>query len=421
MTSGLDGYREIVGFDEIEELQALAEHVGDRVLQNISSTAAGSTVSGILTRILPLLQELGVRTRWDLMPDDPQFFLVTRAIHDALHGRPHAITKEMLEIFEAHTARTASMLDLSGDLVFVHDPQPVGLIRNRTAPQTWMWRCHLDLSAPDAFIWSYLKPYIELYDGSVFSMPDFAQQLSIPQYMIAPSIDPLSDRNRELAPDVVESTLNRHGIDPQRPILTQISRFDRLRDPLGVIASYRLVKKRVNIQLVLAGSGADDPETQEVLREVEEYAANDPDCHVIALPPSSDLIVNALVRGSTVVLQKSVREGFGLTVSEALWKRKPVVGGAVGGIKLQIVDGATGFLVHSPEGAANRVIQLLADKELRQAMSDKGHKLVKENFLVTRHVKDYLLLMLAAAHPGEDITYLSEPAPASQSEAGKQG
>jgi trehalose synthase len=422
MTSSLDRYREIVGFDVIEELQALAEHVGGRVLQNISSSAAGSTVSGILRRILPLLQELGVRTRWDLMPADPQFFMVTRAIHDALHGRPRQITKEMLEIFEAHTARAASMIDLSGDFVLVHDPQPVGLIRSRSDSQTWMWRCHLDLSSPDPDIWAYLKPYIDSYNCSIFSMPDFAPQLSIPQYMIIPSIDPLSDRNRELSPEFVESILAQHGIDPERPVVTQISRFDRLRDPLGVIATYRLVKKRFNIQLVLAGAGpVDDPETEEVLREVQEYAANDPDCHVIALPSSSDLIVNALVRGSDVVLQKSIREGFGLAVSEALWKRKPVVGGAVGGIKAQIVDGATGFLVHSPEGAANRVIQLLADHTLCQTMGEKGFNLVKENFLVTRHVKDYLLLMLAAAHPDEDTIYLSEPnlAMISESNSGK--
>jgi trehalose synthase len=410
MTSSLDAYRELVGFDVIEELQTLAEHVGDRVLQNISSPAAGRTVSGILTRILPLLQELGVHTRWDLMPGDPQFFVVTRAIHDALHGNPRQITQEMFDIFEAHTAKAASTLDLSGDAILVHDPQPLGLIRGRRPSQTWMWRCHLDLSYPDPYIWSYLKPLIESYDCSIFSMPDFAPQLSIPQYMIAPSIDPLSDRNKELPADFIESVLVQHRIDPQRPVLTQISRFDHLRDPLGVIATYRLVKKRFNIQLVLAGAGPmDDPETQEVLREVQEYAANDPDCHVIALPPSSDLVVNALVRASTVVLQKSIREGFGLTVSEALWKRKPVVGGAVGGIKAQIVDGANGFLVHSPEGAANRVIQLLADSNLRRAMGEKGYNLVKENFLITRHVKDYLLLMLAAGHEDEDTIYLGQP------------
>jgi trehalose synthase len=176
-----------------------------------------------------------------------------------------------------------------------------------------------------------------------------------------------------------------------------------------VIATYRLVKKRFNVQLVLAGAGPmDDPETQELLREVQEYAANDPDCHVIALPRGSDLVVNALIRASTVVLQKSIREGFGLAVSEALWKRKPVVGGAVGGIKAQIVDGANGFLVHSVEGAANRVIQLLADPSLRRIMGEKGYSLVKENFLITRHVKDYLLLMLAAGHGDEDTIYLGD-------------
>jgi len=202
--------------------------------------------------------------------------------------------------------------------------------------------------------------------------------------------------------------LEKYGIDPGRPILTQVSRFDRFKDPLGVIAAYRLVKKRYRCQLVLAGGGADDdPEGEAVLREVQEAAAGDPDIHVLLLPPFSDLEINALVRASTVVLQKSIREGFGLTVSEALWKKKPVIGGAVGGIKLQIVDGVTGFLVHSSEGAANRLAQLLSDRRLRERLAENGHQHVRQNFLVTRHVKDYLLTMLALEHPRESVVYLS--------------
>jgi trehalose synthase len=239
-------------------------------------------------------------------------------------------------------------------------------------------------------------------------MPDFAQQLPIPQFRVAPSIDPLSDKNKPLSRADIDKVLEKYGIDRRRPLLTQISRFDRLKDPLGVIAAYRLVKKRRNCQLVLAGGGAtDDPEGEQVLREVQEAAAGDPDIHVLLLPPFSDLEINALVRASTIVLQKSIREGFGLTVAEALWKKKPVIGGAVGGIKLQIINGVTGFLVHSPEGAANRIGELLSNGRLRDRMGENGFQHVRQNFLVTRQVKDYLLTMLALDHPDDSVVYLN--------------
>jgi trehalose synthase len=239
-------------------------------------------------------------------------------------------------------------------------------------------------------------------------MPEFAQQLPIAQYDVPPSIDPLSDKNRPLAQEDIVRVFEKYRIDPARPLLTQISRFDRLKDPLGVIAAYRMVKKRHDCHLLLAGGGAtDDPEGAEVLKEVQEAAASDPDIHVLLLPPFSDLEINALVRGSTVVIQKSLREGFGLTVSEALWKKKPVVAGAVGGIKIQVIDGVTGFLVHSIEGAATQIAQLLRDRRLRERMGENGYEHVKQNFLLTRHVKEYMLTMLAMEHPGESVVHLN--------------
>lgn len=266
------------------------------------------------------------------------------------------------------------------------------------------------MSSPQPRVWEFLRPLVERYDAAIFSMPGFAQKLPVTQFMVAPSIDPLSAKNRELEPQQVSAVLEKHHIDPDRPVLTQISRFDWLKDPLGVIAAYRMVKRRHDCQLVLAGGGAsDDPEGEQVLREVQEAAAGDPDIHVLLLPPFSDLEINALVRGSTVVLQKSIKEGFGLTVSEALWKKKPVIGGAVGGIRLQVIHGVTGFLVHSPEGAAMRAAQLLADDGLRRRMGENGYLHVKQNFLLTRHVKDYVLVMLALEHPGEDIVSLDAP------------
>jgi trehalose synthase len=358
--------------------------------------------------MVPLLRELGVKTTWDVIKGDESFFDVTKAFHNALHGRPETITEEMLDCYRETTAANLRQMDLAGDVIWVHDPQPAGLIaRKGEAGRKWVWRCHIDVSTPDARAWNFLRPYVDQYDASIFSMPDFAQRMSVPQFMVAPSIDPLSDKNRELEPACVTRVLEKYGLDPDRPILTQISRFDRLKDPLGVIAAYKLVRKRHDCQLVLAGGGApDDPEGSEVLREVQESAGSDPDIHVLLLPPYSDLEINALVRGSTVVLQKSIKEGFGLTVSEALWKGKPVIGGAVGGIKLQIINGVTGFLVHSPEGAAQRAAQLLGDAALRERIGENGRQHVKQNFLLTRHVKDYMLVMLALDHSGEDVVHL---------------
>jgi trehalose synthase len=315
----------------------------------------------------------------------------------------------MLDVFRDTTEMKVREVNISGDVIVIHDPQPAGLIgRKREIGRSWVWRCHIDVSAPQPDVWNFLRPWIEQYDAAVFSMPDFAQQLPIPQFRIAPSIDPLSDKNKPLDNSIVLRTLEKYHVDPGRPILTQISRFDRLKDPLGVIAAYRMLKRAHKCQLVLAGGGAsDDPEGEAVLNEVREAAAGDPDIHVLLLPPSSDLEINALVRGSSVVIQKSIREGFGLTVSEALWKKKPVIGGAVGGIKLQVIDGVTGFLVHSPEGAATRIAQLLGDSKLRERMGENGYQHVRQNFLMTRQVKDALLTILALEHPRESIVYLT--------------
>ncbi|MGA2720933.1 MAG: glycosyltransferase [Bryobacteraceae bacterium] len=409
MPNQLQDYQEVAGPGVIEELRVLAGRVAGRSMQHINSTAVGGGVAEILTRLVPLLKELGLEASWDVIKGDQAFFGVTKAFHNALHGKPEAMTAGMFEIFRANTEMNLRDVNFTGDVIFVHDPQPAGLIlRKKEIGRHWVWRCHIDVSAPQPDVWEFLRPYIEQYDAAIFSMPDFAQRLPIPQFRVAPSIDPLSDKNKPLDRSYVDSVLDKYHIDPGRPVLTQISRFDRFKDPLGVIAAYRLAKKRHKCQLVLAGGGApDDPEGEEVLREVREAAADDPDIHVLLLPPFSDLEINALVRGSTVVLQKSVREGFGLTVSEALWKKKPVIGGAVGGIKLQVIDGVTGFLVHSPEGAGNRIVQLLADRRLREKLGENGHQHVKQNFLLTRHVTDYLLTMLALDHPRESVVNLA--------------
>jgi trehalose synthase len=405
----LQDYQEVVGPAVIEELRLLADRVRGRRMQHINSTPVGGGVAEILTRMIPLLGELGVEASWDVIKGNQEFFNVTKAFHNALHGKQEEITRQMLEVFRETTELNLREVSPAADVIVVHDPQPAGLIeRKREIGKSWIWRCHIDVSAPQAEAWNFLRPWIAQYDAAVFSMPDFAQQLPIPQFRIAPSIDPLSEKNRPLDKNFVRRILEKYRIDPDKPILTQISRFDRLKDPLGVIAAYRMVKKAHKCQLVLAGGGAsDDPEGEAVLNEVQEAAAGDPDIHVLLLPPCSDLEINALVRGSSVVIQKSIREGFGLTVSEALWKRKPVVGGAVGGIKLQVIDGVTGFLVHSPEGAATRITQLLRDRRLCERMGENGYQHVKQNFLMTRQVKDGLVAILALEHPRESVVYLT--------------
>lgn len=404
----LADYETVVGADVVDELRVLAAHLRGRRLKNINSTAVGGGVAEILTRMVPLLRELEVDASWDVMKGDESFFAVTKAFHNALHGKREKITDKMLDCYRMTMATNLRQMDFDSDVLLIHDPQPVGLIaRKKEIGRRWVWRCHLDVSSPDARVWGLLAPYVDQYDASIYSMAEFAQKLQIPQFMVAPSIDPLSDKNRELEPTFIEGVLEKYRLDPERPILTQISRFDRLKDPLGVIAAYKMVRRRLDCQLVLAGGGAsDDPEGVEVLHEALEAAGSDPDVHVLLLPPFADLEINALVRGSTIVFQKSIKEGFGLTVAEALWKRKPVIGGAVGGIKLQVINGVTGYLVHSPEGGAQQAIQLLSDPALRERMGENGYQHMKQNFLITRHVKDYMLVMLALDHPNEDVVRL---------------
>jgi trehalose synthase len=409
MSIHLQDYQEVAGPGVIEELRVLADKVSGRKMQHINSTPVGGGVAEILTRLVPLLRELGLEATWDVIKGDQSFFGVTKAFHNALHGKVEEINEDMFEIFRANQEMNLRDINFTGDVIFVHDPQPAGLIaRKKEIGRHWVWRCHIDVSSPQPAVWDFLRPYVEQYDAAIFSMPDFAQRMPVVQFRVAPSIDPLSDKNKPLDRKYVDSVVEKYKIDPGRPVLTQVSRFDRFKDPLGVIAAYRMVRNRYDCQLVLAGGGApDDPEGEEVLREVQERAADDPDIHVLLLPPFSDLEINALVRASTVVMQKSVREGFGLTVSEALWKKKPVIGGAVGGIKLQVIDGVTGFLVHSAEGCANRIAQLLGDRKLRERLGENGYLHVKQNFLLTRHVKDYVLTMLALEHPGESVVHLA--------------
>jgi trehalose synthase len=405
--SRINDYAPIVGDSIIEELRLLAERLEGRSVQNINSTSVGGGVAEILLRMLPLLQDLGVRARWDVIRGNERFFLITKKMHNALHGVPEEFQAQDWDFFLEVNRHNLDVLADEADIVFIHDPQPIALVEDKPRKKRfWIWRCHIDFTAPRPEVWSFLKKYIESYDAAVFSAPAFSRPLAIPQVLVSPSIDPLSEKNRELGAEEIEAVCARFGLDRTRPIVTQISRFDYLKDPVGVIRAYRLAKDHIDCQLVLAGGGAtDDPEGAKVLDDVREAAANDPDIFVLLLPPASDLEINALQRASSVVLQKSLREGFGLTVSEALWKAKPVIASAVGGIPLQIAHKHSGILTHSVEGTAYWIKQLLNAPEYAQSLGKNGREHVRNNFLITRHIRDYLLLFLSLSKK-KDIVFL---------------
>jgi trehalose synthase len=401
-------YEPIVGKDVISELQLYASKLAGVSIQHINSTAVGGGVAEILMRMIPLLKDLGVNAFWDVIRGGEKFFEVTKKIHNALHGQKVEFSQEEIDLFIQTNEMNARDMNLHGEIMFIHDPQPIGLIsRRKELGRKWIWRCHIDFSHPDPMTWNFLKTYIDQYDASVFSAPVFARELKIPQVLIAPSIDPLSDKNKDLNQETIDSVLERFKINKDRPIVTQISRFDYLKDPKGVIQVFRKVRKYIDCQLVLAGGGAtDDPEGAKVLAEVQEIAANDPDIFLLLLPPSSDVEINALQRASSVVLQKSLREGFGLTVAEALWKGKPVIASAVGGIPLQVANRYSGLLTHTIDGTAFALKQLLQNPAYGRKLGENGKEHVRKNFLITRHLRDYMLLFLALDHKGENVVFL---------------
>ncbi len=400
----LDDYESIIGRSQLDELHFLARGLRTKTVKMVNSTAVGGGVAEMLNRLVPLLNELEVATKWDVITGGNDFFEVTKGFHNALHGGEYNLSRDAMEIFMMYNEQNRQRMEFVEDLFVIHDPQPAGLIRSRERNRgRWVWRCHIDLSNPHPDVWGFQRPMIEQYDSAVFSSPAFSRQLAIPQYLFYPCIDPLSEKNKELDESYVQKVCDDFGIDRTRPVVTQISRFDRLKDPVGVIQAYKLAKKYVDCQLVLAGGGAtDDPEGAVVLQEVMDTAGDDPDVIILNLPPWSALEINALQRASNIVIQKSIMEGFGLTVTEALWKGKPTIAGAVGGIPTQVIHKLTGVLVHSVEGCAYQIRYLLTHPEYAAELGRNGREHVKENFLMTTNVKRWLLLfqiMLGMAHP----------------------
>jgi trehalose synthase len=416
----LADYEPIIGKGAIEELQLLASGLQGKVIQNINSTFSGGGVAEILNRMIPLFEQLGVDARWNIIEGNDSFFQVTKKFHNALHNRKQDITAADYETFQEVTRKNVENMDLYGDILFIHDPQPAGLIQRK--PQIgkkWIWRCHIDISRPDESVWNFLQPYVTQYDSAVFSAPAFSHPLPMRQFLISPSIDPLSDKNRELPDTLINAVFRRYEIPQDKPIITQVSRFDYLKDPVGVIEAYELVRKNIDCRLVFAGGTAsDDPESEKVLYEVKERAAGNPDIHVLLVPPSSDIEINALQRGSTIIVQKSLGEGFGLTVSEALWKGKPIVASAVGGIPLQVKNKLTGLLSHGIEGTAYALKELLNNPDYAKWLGNNGREHVKNNFLITRHLKDYMILFLTLYH-GEEVIDMLNARIGASSQGGK--
>ncbi|MFZ0389890.1 MAG: glycosyltransferase [Calditrichia bacterium] len=400
----LDNYINIVGSDVVEHLRQLARPLKGLKVVHVNSTKSGGGVAEILHKMVPLMEDLDLEAHWEVIEGEAAFYQCTKGFHNAMQGNRISVHDNLLKVYEETNARAAEILHdklQDADIVIIHDPQPAALINHFPDRKgKWVWRCHIDVSHPFRPVWKYLKQFISGYDASIFSLSTFAQQLPHPVYLIAPSIDPLHEKNIHLDWEEIKEVYDRFDINPDCPLLLQVSRFDRFKDPLGVIEAYQLARTfHPDLQLVLAGGGAsDDPEGEAVLNEVRAAAANDPDIHVLLLPGTAHRTINALQSASDIILQKSLREGFGLTVTEALWKQKPVIGGDTGGIRMQVINHHTGFLVNTPEGAALRIRYLLQNRDKLQEMGQKAREFVLENFLITRHLREYLTLIYARLH-----------------------
>lgn len=403
----LQKYAEVAGQDVVEHLRQLAKPLKGMHVVHVNSTRLGGGVAEILHKMVPLMQALDLQTSWEVIEGTSEFYQCTKSFHNGIQGDKVDLPERLLTVYEETNSKTAEKLAeklQEANIVIIHDPQPAALIKyfpNRKGK--WVWRCHIDVSKPYRTVWRYLRDFVQLYDASIFSLASFAQPLPHPIYLIPPSIDPFHDKNVELTTSEIRSVYSRFNIDAESPMILQVSRYDRFKDPLGVIQAFKMAKKFIpTLQLVLAGGGAsDDPEGEIVLQEVRRAANDDPNIHVLLLPGDAHRTINALQRAADIVLQKSIKEGFGLTVTEAMWKNKPVIGGDTGGIRIQVINYHTGFLVNTPEGAALRIRYLLNNRKKRLEMGNKAKQFVRENFLITRHLREYLTLFYALLHEQE--------------------
>jgi trehalose synthase len=398
----LSDYTHLVGRDLVEGIRELAGPLEGKKVLHVSATAFGGGVSEILYTLVPLMRDIGLDAHWQVILGREEFFNVTKLMHNSLQGDPEAITDEQWELFERYNWMNAQSLEEGAwDVIIVHDPQPIGLRHNAPeASRKWIWRCHIDLSTPNEITVGRIKPLIEEYDASVWHMHEYVPEglessANGSVNLIPPAIDPLSPKNMALSPDDASFVCEQFGIDVERPLITQVSRFDPWKDPIGVIDAYRIVDAEMpEVQLALVGSMAtDDPEGWEFFHKTFQYAADDPDIKILNnLNNVGAIEVNAFQSQSDAVIQKSIREGFGLTVTEALWKGRPTIAGKVGGIPLQIDDGASGFLVSTPEETAARALEVLRDPELGRRLGKAGKEHARRHFLTPRLLRDWLRL-----------------------------
>jgi trehalose synthase len=383
----IEDYKPFIGEETVRRIREKAKQVQGLHIANVNSTYYGGGVSQLLSSLTLLMNSLGIKTGWRVIHGPPDFFSVTKKIHNALQGGDINLTDRKKDLYETVVYENAIRNHLDHDLVIIHDPQPLPMINHYRKKSPWVWRCHIDLSAPHKEVWDYLVPFIEKYDAMILSSRGYAQKVKPPQLFFLPAIDPFSITNRELPGHEINERLERYHIPTDLPIVTQISRFDRWKDPEGVIKAFKIAKKEVDCTLVLLGNIAtDDPEGEEVYRSLSDCRED----RIIILTVQDGGLVNALQRKAAVVLQKSIQEGFGLTVTEAMWKGAAVIGGNTGGIRHQIEDGVNGFLVSSIEEAANRIVQLIEDGELREYLGQKARETVRQRFLLTRLLEQYL-------------------------------
>jgi trehalose synthase len=388
----VEDYEPLIGLEAVERITRKAQRLrGLRVL-NISSTFYGGGVAEMLSSATLLARSAGIRADWRLIQGSPDFFNITKKFHNALQGAAINLTELKKEVYEEVMLQNAARMDLDCDLVIVHDPQPLPLITYHRRSCPWIWRCHVDLSDPNREVWDYLKHYIEQYDAVILSLPEYSRELTPPQVFIMPAIDPFSVKNAELTEGEINDRLGHYEIPDDLPIVAQISRYDRWKDPEGVIAAFKIARKEVPATLVLLGNiAADDPEGQDVFESVLKHKEE----RIRILTVEDSALVNALQRKAAVILQKSLREGFGLTVTEAMWKGAAVVGGRCGGIKHQIQDGMNGFLVTSVAEAAAAMVKILKDSSLKEKLGAAARETVEKRFLMTRELEQ--LLDLAGA------------------------
>jgi trehalose synthase len=387
---GLKNYERFVGAEAIERIEKKASQIQDLHVVNLNSTYYGGGVSQLLSSLTLLMNGLGIRTGWRVVHGPPDFFSITKKIHNALQGGKINLSDRKMQIYEQVIYENAIRNHLDHDVVVVHDPQPLPIINHYRKDCPWVWRCHIDLSRPNQELWDYLVQFIEKYDAVILSSKDYKQKLNVPQLFFMPAIDPFSITNRELSHKEVDERLNYYRIPTDLPLVVQISRFDRWKDPEGVIRAFKQARQKVDCTLVLLGNVAtDDPEGADVYQSLLDNREK----RIIILSRQDGALVNALQRRAACVLQKSIREGFGLTVAEAMWKGAAVIGGNTGGIRYQIEDGVNGFLVSSVEQAAERIVQLVKDRELRVQLGEKARETVRQKFLLTRYLEQYLDLL----------------------------